>query len=154
DRPGGVMAWASDGAVTRAREMRRRIVARRTRAGAIGVIAAALIGLVSWPMLDGVDVYRTGFGERRFWRLAGGSRLSLDAQTAVKVQYSSDFRALRLLRGQARFDVAHDARRPFQVQAGDRAVLATGTAFNVDLLGDQLYVTLLEGHVKVAPVTA
>ena len=48
-----------------------------------------------------------------------------------------------LLSGQARFDVAHDAARPFSVHAGGQTVVATGTAFNVDLLGPQVLVTLI-----------
>jgi transmembrane sensor len=56
-----------------------------------------------------------------------------------------------LTSGQARFDVAHDSERPFSVSAGGHKVIATGTAFNVDLLASRLLVTLIEGHVIVAP---
>ena len=54
-----------------------------------------------------------------------------------------------LLKGQARFDVAHDKSRPFSVVAGNQRVIATGTAFNIDMAGPKVFVTLIEGHVVV-----
>ena len=56
---------------------------------------------------------------------------------------------LHLLKGQARFDVAHDKSRPFSVVAGNQKVIATGTAFNIDMAGPKVLVTLIEGHVVV-----
>ncbi|MGO1892201.1 MAG: FecR family protein, partial [Luteimonas sp.] len=44
--------------------------------------------------------------------------------------------------------------RPFAVQAGPQRVLATGTAFNIDLLGQQVSVTIIEGHVLVSESSA
>ena len=40
---------------------------------------------------------------------------------------------MRLLRGEGRFQVAHDATRPFIVSAADADVRAVGTAFTVRL---------------------
>lgn len=97
------------------------------------------------------DVYQTAHGERRMVLLADGSRLSLDAETEVRVRIEEDARKLELLRGQARFDVAHDAARAFSVRVGDRVVVATGTAFNIDMLGPKVVITLVEGGVEVVP---
>jgi transmembrane sensor len=106
-------------------------------------------------------VYQTAMGERRSITFDDGSRASLDAGTELRVRYTDDSRKLELVRGQARFDVAHDAMRPFVVQARDRTIIATGTAFNVDLLGPKVFVTLIEGRVvivdkksNVAPLAA
>src|SRR6185437_15005809 len=82
------------------------------------------------------------------------SQLTLDARSEVSVRYTSDARALTLVRGQAQFDVAHDVARPFSVTAEGHEVLATGTAFDVDLLGPKLLVTLLKGRVVVLPQSA
>lgn len=95
------------------------------------------------------DVLRTGFGERRVVTLSDGSQITLDSRSEVTVRYTADARSLTLVRGQARFDVAHDVTRPFSVIAEGQKVVATGTAFDVDLLGPQLLVTLLKGHVVV-----
>jgi transmembrane sensor len=97
------------------------------------------------------DVYRTQIGERRIVALADGSHVELDSSTELLVRYTAHARELTLTRGQARFDVAHDAERPFSVTAGAEKVVATGTAFNVDLSGSKVVVTLIEGRVVVLP---
>lgn len=121
-------------------------------------IAAGLAFLVvaGFAIFDSLrpDVYRTDMGERRVLTLADGSQVQLDSLTELHVDYSKHARNLQLIRGQARFDVAHDVERPFVVVAAGRKVVATGTAFNVDLLGKDLYVTLLEGKVVVLPKEA
>lgn len=124
----------------RARPMRRWLVA----AGLASI--ALLAGLLWFPS---ADVYRTAHGERSVFTLSDGSQIQLDAMTEVSVDYSSSARELRLARGQARFEVAKDVMRPFSVLAGGKRVVATGTDFNVDLLGKELRVTLISGHVAV-----
>ncbi|MDZ3833385.1 MAG: FecR domain-containing protein [Sphingopyxis sp.] len=115
--------------------------------------AAALILVVGgvWSVSGGPDVYDTGIGERRVVRLDDGSRISLDASSQVSVAYSGDRRSLILDRGRAKFEVAKDPLRPFTVTAGKRAVVATGTAFSVELLHDEMRVLLYEGAVAVIP---
>jgi len=97
------------------------------------------------------DIFRTGFGERRVVTLSDGSQITLDSRSEVAVRYTADARSLTLVRGQAQFDVAHDVTRPFSVAAEGHKVVATGTAFDVDVLGPKLLVTLLKGHVVVLP---
>jgi len=126
-----------------------RLPSRRMAAAA--VIAAMLVGAGMWPIASQGDVYQTGRGERRVVTLRDGSVLSLDALTRVSVRYSKDARRLTLKRGQARFDVAHDPSRPFSVTARDRTVVATGTAFNIDMLRPEVRVTLIEGRVLIVP---
>lgn len=94
-------------------------------------------------------VYETAMGERRVITLVDGSTASLDSGTELKVRYSNNVRNLELVSGQARFDVAHAADWPFVVQARDKRIVALGTAFNVDLLGPETLVTLIEGRVVV-----
>jgi transmembrane sensor len=118
---------------------------------AASIAVAAALGAVTWPMVDGKDVYRTGVGERRQVTLADGSRVALDSNSKVSVRYSDEARRLTLERGQARFDVAHNPYRPFSVTAEDRTVVATGTAFNIDIFDRKVEVTLIEGSVIVRP---
>ena len=136
----------------------RRQGARRWRpTGAAGRMAAALAAVAvvagaygGWQWLAAQpQVYRTRLGERRVVPLADGSRISLDSGSEVRIRYSKDARKLELVSGQARFDVAHDVQRPFSVTARNQTVVATGTAFNVDLLGPKVMVTLIEGRVVV-----
>lgn len=124
---------------------------RRTMIGAVAAAALVIVagsGAAAWYYTRPLD-YRTGLGERRTIALSDGSIISLDARSEVKVRYSRRARRLELVSGQARFDVAHDAGRPFSVAARDRAVLATGTTFNVDIVDRSLAVLLIEGKVAV-----
>src|SRR3546814_19614962 len=54
------------------------------------------------------QVYATGLGERRVVMLDDDSRLSLDANTRVRVNYSRAGRQLWLEEGRARFEVEKD----------------------------------------------
>jgi transmembrane sensor len=83
--------------------------------------------------------------------LADGSRVFLDAGAEVSVAYSSDRRVLQLKRGRAYFDVAHDAARPFAVEAGGTRTVALGTRFEVALEKSAVRVTLAQGSVVVTP---
>lgn len=112
-------------------------------------VAAMVVGAL-WLFAQPSE-YRTGLGERRVVTLEDGSKVSLDSQTGVQVRYSADARHLKLTQGQARFDVFHNTRRPFSVDAGDRTVIATGTSFNIDLRQSAVVVTLIEGRVLVTP---
>jgi transmembrane sensor len=116
---------------------------------AAGILIVAIGGLFVWTHQP--DVYSTLAGERRVVTLADGSQVALDSRSEVKVRYSARARELTLTSGQARFDVAHDLERPFSVTADGHKVIATGTSFNVDLFGPSLLVTLIEGHIVVAP---
>lgn len=128
---------------------RRRSRTRRMLATLTAVAASIVLALFVWPMLSAADVYRTEPGERRSLALADGSRLTLDGASVVRVDYESDRRELWLEQGQARFEVAHDAARPFRVHARDQIVTATGTAFDVELLEPRIVVTLIQGRVVV-----
>jgi transmembrane sensor len=136
----------------RAAMRRRRQNARGWRAPvlmAASLIVALACGFGAWHWIAAPDEYATAFGERRMFTLADGSRISLDSASDVTVRYTRTSRELHLLHGQARFDVAHDVQRPFSVLAGNETVVATGTAFNIDMTEPDIRVTLIEGHVVV-----
>lgn len=114
----------------------------------VGVAALNDAARQSAPV-QGLMVLHTDIGETRTLTLSDNSRISLDAATRLEVNYSEAARDVRLLSGQAHFEVAKDRRRPFRVRAGDRTIIATGTAFNVELVGQDVRVTLLEGEVVV-----
>ncbi|WP_447414957.1 FecR family protein, partial [Clostridium perfringens] len=61
----------------------------------------------------------------------------------------NDQRFVRMLKGEAHFDVAHNPARPFIVKAGDSTLRAVGTAFNVRLRPELTELTVIEGRVAV-----
>ena len=127
----------------------------RWRMGVLGLSAAAVILTLGfallWQTRPHSDIYRTKAGERRTETLTDGSEITLDSNSEVRVHYTKHSRELVLVHGQALFNVTHDVLRPFSVAADRQNIVATGTSFNVDMLGSQLLVTLLEGHVIVEP---
>ncbi|MBQ1560927.1 FecR domain-containing protein [Caulobacter sp.] len=93
--------------------------------------------------------YATAIGEQRTIRLADGSTLTLDTGSKARVRLGKARRDIELVQGQALFEVAHDAARPFTVTAGDTAVTALGTRFDVRRDGAGASVTLVRGAVEV-----
>ena len=96
----------------------------------------------------------TVVGEQRTLNLEDGTRVELNTNSHLRVSYDRASRTVYLNSGEAYFQVARE-QRPFVVIAGDREILALGTAFTVRRdagLDDPLTVTLLEGRVAVAPV--
>jgi transmembrane sensor len=136
--------------IKRAGTSERRAPHKRWLVGAAAaILVAGFYGWGSYVWVNRPDDYQTAAGERRVVTLSDGSKLSLDADSEVTVRYTRNARTLHLLRGQARFDVFHDKHRPFAVVAGNQEVIATGTAFNIDMSGSKVFVTLIEGHVVV-----
>lgn len=83
-------------------------------------------------------------------RLPDGSQVSLNGDTLVSVHFAGRDRAITLKRGEAYFDIAHDATRPFVVEAAGSHVRVLGTAFNIDLLpGGGAEVAVYRGRVRV-----
>ncbi|KQY28322.1 iron dicitrate transport regulator FecR [Caulobacter sp. Root487D2Y] len=114
----------------------------------LSLAAACLAGYVVIGQPFG-QTYRTAVGERRVVSLADGSSIELNTDSAVRVRLTRERRAITLDKGQALFAVAHDAARPFVVTAGDTAVRAVGTRFEVYRTGAAVRVTLAEGRVQV-----
>jgi transmembrane sensor len=118
-----------------------------------GIAATLLLALAAGLFLDyrfGQDPeYITAIGEQRTVPLDDGSRIALNSNSKIKIEFAAERRAVRLLRGEAFFEVAHNQQRPFVVIAGDNQVTAVGTAFEVRYELDHLDVTLVEGKVNV-----
>jgi transmembrane sensor len=93
--------------------------------------------------------YQTAAGERREFELPEGSRVTLDADSFLKVDLTPQQRSLNLARGEGYFRVAKNPNRPFTVRAGGAQVRAVGTAFNVRLAQDRTVVAVTEGKVEV-----
>ncbi|MEW5424781.1 FecR domain-containing protein [Amorphus sp. 3PC139-8] len=91
----------------------------------------------------------SGANESPILRLGDGSTVQLDAGSAVAEDFTTDERRIRLLKGQAYFEVAPNRARPFVVQVGDERFEAVGTAFDVNRTAGQAEITVTEGKVRV-----
>ncbi|MFV3412936.1 FecR family protein [Pseudomonas nitroreducens] len=125
---------------------------RRVLAMAAAACVAALGLAIALPRpLAGLYAdYATRTGERRMLELADGSRVWLNSDSALSVDFGPQQRRLRLHGGEALFEVAKDAGRPFVVEARGGEVRAVGTRFDVDSRGPQVRVDVTEGVVQVS----
>jgi len=94
--------------------------------------------------------YRTLIGEQRDILLKDGSIAKLNTDSLVVVNFTDKQRSIRLVKGEAYFEVAHEPFRPFFVYASSGLVRAIGTAFSVRLKGQNIEVIVTKGKVEVA----
>ena len=133
---------------------RKRGAQTRKRAWvtAAGLALAASLALFVLPraQLWWAADHQTGTAELRDVVLDDGSRMTLDARTAVSVEYSATQRTVNLLSGQAFFDVTPSRERPFVVKAEEVSVRVTGTSFGVETSGAGVTVAVRSGAVTVS----
>jgi transmembrane sensor len=117
---------------------------------AMSLAAALLIGVgTAWFILTSPEVYATKFGEQRSIRLDDGSRITLNTSSKIEVELRKDHRRVRLVQGEALFDVAHDASRPFDVTMPQAVLRVLGTQFAVNIGPRRTTVTVVEGRVAM-----
>ena len=129
-------------------EKSSRFFTRRLASIAATVIVAVAIFFVA-VQRSNEPTYITAIGEQRSITLLDGSRIELNALSALKVKFSENERRIELTQGQALFSVAKDPARPFIVNSGGTLVKAVGTQFDVNRKPDRTVVTVLEGRVAV-----
>jgi transmembrane sensor len=103
----------------------------------------------AWELLGLGTTYETAHGQQHSWQLADGSELRLNTDSAVRVHFSRSQRFVEVARGQALFEVAHEARRQFRVVVGGATLIAVGTQFEVYRLGSAALVTVIDGRVAI-----
>lgn len=135
----------------------RRAASRKRRrwpvfAGiAASLLVVAVAGGFAWRGYTHVDhaAWETALGAHQIVRLPDGSTATLGSETDVRMAFSRNERDLELTRGEAFFDVAHDAARPFVVHANGYRVIAVGTRFDVRREAGQLRVVVTRGLVRL-----
>lgn len=129
--------------------------ANRNRFFQASIAAAAVIliaiGVQKYPemMLQWQADYLTAVGTREEVTLPDGSRMTLNTGSAVALDFEEGKRGVRLLQGEAYFDVVPDASRPFKVASAFSDVEVKGTAFSVRKQSDHDTIVLEHGHVSV-----
>ncbi|SIN90500.1 FecR family protein [Chitinophaga niabensis] len=123
-------------------------------AAVLVLCAAALLWLLKEPALT--SEYNTR-GTRSLIKLADGTTVWLNADSELKypARFKNGLREV-YLKGEAYFDVAKDAERPFIVHTDKMDVNVLGTSFNVRSYPDDSTseATLISGVVEVALATA
>jgi transmembrane sensor len=117
---------------------------------AAAVAGAAVLSSIGFWSINAAPAYATAIGERRLVVLEDGTRVELNTDSRIVVRYRGGKRQVKLVRGEALFEVAADPDRPFVLTAGDRQVEAQGSAFNVRLDDEAVQVIVAKGTVEVA----
>jgi len=127
---------------------------------AVGAIAATLLIVSLIGVFDNtheaqLEVYAghyiTAVGQQETISLADGSKVILNTNSEIKIDLRQSVRNIYLIKGEAHFEVASDANRPFLVHAQGGIVKAVGTAFTVFLRKKAVEVTVSEGVVALFP---
>lgn len=123
---------------------------------ASGFVTAAVVvvGALGWLVLrsDGyvAQTYKTATGEVRDVVLPDGSLVGLNTQTELEWVGSPSDRRVRLIRGEAYFQVVHDPSRPFRILLTHSQVQVLGTRFDVYQMADgDVRVSVISGTVAV-----
>jgi len=99
------------------------------------------------------NAFATGVGQRQVRVLRDGTRIVLNTDTRIELHYDEHVRRVRLIRGEAWFDVSKHPTWPFLVSVGDEEIRALGTSFIVRHDNDEdLSVTLVDGQISVSPI--
>ncbi|MDY4301027.1 FecR domain-containing protein [Pseudomonas salmasensis] len=126
---------------------------RREALGKLALLLAVMpVGWGSWKLAQSQQWsadYRTRIGERRELTLADGSRLTLNTETAIDVQFDNQQRLVSLREGELLVQTAQDASRPFLVSTRQGHMQALGTRFTVRERGARTHLAVLEGAVNV-----
>ena len=128
------------------------------------LLATAILGWLAVHSGEGAQVeqtrvaespleYMTEIGQQASHVLPDGTRLTLNTNTRVRLQYSESNRLLLLEQGEIHVMVAHQPGRPLSVAVGGQIVQAVGTEFNVEITSDQrIELVVTEGVVMVGVV--
>ena len=103
---------------------------RWLQAGGAALALGAVSGGVFLARPGALD-YATDTGKIRRVALADGSVIHLNAASAIEVRFTATARMVMLKAGEALFDVARDADRPFVVLVGKTSLRALDTVFSV-----------------------
>lgn len=128
---------------------------RRLRSAGVASVVIAGIAIVGLYRAGYYDRWQSDYytiaGEIRAIRLEDGTQVDLNTDTAIEVAYTADKRTIRLLRGEAFFNVAKNPQRPFVVDDGQLNARAVGTRYTVRKASGALSgeVQVEEGSVEV-----
>jgi len=119
----------------------------KAAAAVVLVGVAAVTAYYEFSTLE-VSTYATAVGGHRTLTLPDGTLIELNTDTVVSIANDLSQRRVWLTKGEALFEVKHDARHPFSVIAGNHKVTDLGTKFVVRQTADSVEVALIEGRAQ------
>lgn len=122
------------------------------------ISVGSLIGWSTWrhtPLRNQVLAWRADYhsphGAITQFTLNDGSRIWLDTDSALNVNYSTKQRALQLINGRVMIETAADPQRSLTVTTAQGKMRALGTRFSVHMLNEGTVLHVYQGAVEVSP---
>jgi transmembrane sensor len=120
----------------------------RRRGVMAGIAASVAVAFAGLRWVQSPAAYATRLGEIRRLPLSDGSVMTMNSGSELTVTMAQQARQVEITRGEAWFEVAKDATRPFVVASGDVRVRAVGTAFSVRRREMGVEILVTEGVVE------
>jgi transmembrane sensor len=143
------VATATGFSTPRQKSRRRSLVKKAAAATTAVILAFGLAHLSELTVRFRAD-YVTAAGEQRTVVLPDGSKMTLNTETAVALDFSRGRRGVNILQGEVYFDVLPGQNLKFEVAGQFGQVEVKGTAFSVKLDDNEDSVVLSRGSVDVA----
>ena len=124
---------------------------RRAAAALVAVAAIGIAGVAYYLQPEG-EKYATPVGGREVITLRDGSQVELNTDTVVRVAPAK--RMAWVQKGEAYFQIKHDAAHPFVVSVAGHRIVDLGTKFAVRDEPGRLEVSLVEGRARVESANA
>ena len=150
-------AWDRAGRLEAFRPLKRPVTAPAPQSrrplifkfAAAAVVVAAIVASSVYLSQPSMRTYATAVGERQTITLTDGSTIALNTNSVLKLSANANARMAVLERGEAFFQIRHDAQHPFIVTAAGHRITDLGTKFIVRQEGDRVEVKLLEGSARL-----
>jgi len=154
--PAGITADTLSLLHGRRRTGRRRALKFLMGAGVVTGSSWLIHGFTPWQRV--MADYSTAYGERRTWTLDDGTRVVLNTDSAIAVNFSASERRIELLRGEIQVTTGADAgaaaKRALRVATAFGDLSPIGTVFLVRLRQHNVQMTVQQGAVALSPRAA
>jgi transmembrane sensor len=117
-------------------------------AAALALIALVGAGAMNYVLRPHDRIYSTPVGGHEKIVFADGTRVELNTDTVLRARMNTAQRIVWLEKGEAYFQVKHDAAHPFTVMVGERRVTDLGTAFLVRRDESRMELAVVQGKVR------
>ncbi|MET0657805.1 MAG: FecR domain-containing protein [Steroidobacteraceae bacterium] len=131
------------------REQHRRHIAGWGLAATLLITVPTFYFLAAWDAAAPDGAIATLAGEAKERQLADGSKVRLESNSTLKVEFTGQRRDVRLFQGEATFAVATNATRPFVVKTPPVDIVAEADATFAVRINSHVEVEVYEGLVKV-----
>ncbi len=119
---------------------------------AVALAVVAVLGISATFLFSAPrgQTYATSLGGHTIIKLTDGSLIELNTSTVLHADVAAGRRFVSIDKGEAYFEIVHDARHPFIVEVAGHRITDLGTKFVVRKDANRVELTLVEGRASIA----